>query len=226
VGISAAGEESMSYKAVVFDMDGTLLDTLEDLANAMNRVLAKRGFPVHPVNAFRYFVGSGARELVRRVLPENTAGEERTACLADFLHEYENGWNVQTKLYEGMAELLDALTRMGLPMAVLTNKPQDFAVLCMRHYLSAWKFAVTLGQGPAVPPKPDPAGPNQIIASLGVRAGEILYLGDTDVDMRTAVGAGMFPVGVLWGFRDREELLAAGAAALIAHPLGLLDLLA
>lgn len=217
----------MNYKAVVFDMDGTLLDTLEDLANAMNRVLAKRGFPVHPVNAYRHFVGSGARELVRRVLPATRAGDDaREACLAEFLHEYEMGWNDRTRLYAGMTELLDALTRRGLPMAVLTNKPQDFAELCMRHYLSAWNFAVVLGQGPEMPPKPDSAGPRKIIASLGVSAADIVYMGDTDVDMRTAVNAGMFPVGVLWGFRDRDELLAAGAKALIAHPLGLLDLLA
>lgn len=218
----------MRFKAVIFDMDGTLLDTLDDLANAMNTVLAKHGFPIHPVQAYRHFVGSGALELVRRVLPEGMRGDEkaRTMCRDEFLRAYEAGWKIKTRLYDGMAELLDALTGQGLLMAVLTNKPEDFAELCMQHYLSAWNFAVIVGQVPGVPAKPDPAGPRRIMDHLGIRAHEILYLGDTDVDMRTAVGAGMFPVGVLWGFRDRQELLAAGAAALIARPEELLGLLA
>ena len=214
----------MKYKAVVFDMDGTLLDTLEDLADAMNRVLEARGLPVHPVDAYRFFVGSGARNLVLRTLPADRQ-DLAAACLQDFLKEYEANWKVKTRLYVGVAELLDALTSRGIPMAVLTNKPQEFAELCMKAFLSAWDFALTLGQMPGVPVKPDPAGPRQVIRHLGVAPEEILYLGDTDVDMRTAVGAGMYPVGVTWGFRPAGELIAAGAATLIAHPLELLALL-
>ena len=214
----------MKYKAVVFDMDGTLLDTLEDLADAMNRVLAARGLPVHPVDAYRLFVGSGAKNLVLRTLPQDRA-DMAPGCLQDFLREYESNWQVKTRLYDGVAELLDALNARRIPMAVLTNKPQEFAELCMGAFLSDWDFALTLGQMPGVPVKPDPAGPRQVIRRLGVDPAEILYLGDTDVDMQTATGAGMFPVGVTWGFRSEEELRASGAAAILHHPLELLRLL-
>ncbi|KAF5045417.1 N-acetylmuramic acid 6-phosphate phosphatase [anaerobic digester metagenome] len=214
----------MKYKAVVFDMDGTLLDTLEDLADAMNRVLEARGLPVHPVDAYRFFVGSGARNLVLRTLPADRQ-DLAAECLQGFLKEYEANWRVKTRLYDGVAELLDALTARGIPMAVLTNKPQEFAELCMQAFLPAWDFALTLGQMPGVPVKPDPAGPRQVIRHLGVAPEEILYLGDTDVDMRTAVGAGMYPVGVTWGFRPEDELRASGAAVIIDHPMELLDLL-
>lgn len=214
----------MNYKAVVFDMDGTLLDTLEDLADAMNRVLAARGLPVHPVDAYRIFVGSGARNLVLRALPQDRA-DLAPGCLEDFLREYESNWQVKTRLYDGVADLLDALQARGLPMAVLTNKPQDFAELCMGAFLHAWPFSLTMGQMPGVPVKPDPAGPRQVIRHLGVEPREILYLGDTDVDMLTAVNAGMFPVGVTWGFRSEEELKASGAATILHHPMELLRLL-
>ena len=207
-------------------MDGTLLDTLADLGDAMNRVLAQRGLATHPVDAYRQFVGSGANRLVARALPAHEQGEEMiTQCLQAFLREYEAGWRIKTGLYEGMAELLDALTARKIPMAVLTNKPQAFAELCMREFLSRWDFALIVGQMPGVPVKPDPTGPRQVIGTLGVQPEEILYLGDTDVDMFTAVNAGMFPVGVLWGFRPERELLESGAAATLAHPMDLLRFL-
>jgi phosphoglycolate phosphatase len=216
----------MKYKAVVFDMDGTLLDTLADLGDAMNRVLEQYGFATHPVDAYRHFVGSGANRLVARALPANAQDEDMKAkCLQAFLREYEAGWQIKTCLYEGVPELLDALTARNIPMAVLTNKPQAFAELCMKEFLSRWDFALTVGQMPGVPVKPDPAGPRQVIRHLGVQPDEILYLGDTDVDMFTAVNAGMHPVGVLWGFRPESELLESGAAATLTHPMELLRFL-
>ncbi len=213
----------MKYKAVIFDLDGTLLDTLEDLADSLNRVLQHKGFPTHPTEAFRYFVGNGAAMLVSRALPPERRDDELTAdCLEAFRKEYNCNWNVKTKPYNGVSELLDALTAKNIEMAVLTNKPQHFAELCIQEFLSVWKFAMILGQRDGVPMKPDPAGPQEIVKYLDIPPQEFLYLGDSDVDMRTAVHANMFPVGAMWGFRSERELRESGAVEVISRPTELL----
>ena len=216
----------MKYKAVIFDLDGTLLDTLEDLADSVNRVLQDKGLPTHPTEAFRYFVGNGVAMLVSRALPPEKRNDELTAdCLEAFRREYNRNWNMKTKPYNGVSELLDALTAKHIEMAVLTNKPQHFAELCIQEFFSGWKFAVILGQRDGVSMKPDPAGPREIIRCLGIPSQEFLYLGDSDVDMRTAVNANMVPIGAMWGFRSEKELREAGAIEVIARPMELLKFL-
>lgn len=216
----------MKYKAVIFDLDGTLLDTLEDLADSMNRVLQDRRLPTHPTEAFRYFVGNGAAMLVSRALPPEKRDDELTAdCLEAFRREYNRNWNMKTKPYNGVSELLDALTAKHIEMAVLTNKPQHFAELCIQEFLSGWNFAVILGQRDGVSMKPDPAGPREIVRCLDIPSGEFLYLGDSDVDMETAVNANMLPIGAMWGFRSQKELREAGAVEVIARPMELLEFL-
>ena len=217
----------MQYKAIVFDMDGTLLNTLDDLADSMNRALVRLDVPTHPVAAYRDFVGSGVRTLVQRVLPQDLRADtaKNKACLQAFVEEYQAGWNIKTKLYAGISELLDTLIAKKLPMAVLTNKPQDFAEHCMREFLSAWTFAATMGQDLDGPVKPDPVFSRALLTKLDLAPQEVLYLGDTDVDMQTAVNAGMYALGVLWGFRPKTELVAAGAAATISHPREVLKFL-
>ena len=213
----------IQFKAVVFDMDGTLLNTIDDLADSMNQVLQDRGCPLHPTEAYLTFVGSGAAKLVVRALPEGNRDEETiNECLAAFRAEYNQRWNNKTTLYEGIPELLDALTRMQIPMCVLTNKPQNFAELCVRHFLGDWTFALVIGQREGIPVKPDPSGPREIVESLNIQPEEFLYLGDTNVDMTTALNGGMFPVGVLWGFRSEQELRESGAAKIIAKPMEVL----
>jgi phosphoglycolate phosphatase len=218
---------SMRKKAVLFDLDGTLLDTLEDLCDSVNRVLAARGFPTHPLDAYRYYVGDGAATLFRRVLPEDQNGEDMVQrCLRDFREDYGQNWNVKSRPYPGIEPLLDALTDRGVQMTVLSNKPHETTRKCIDGLLPRWRFAPVLGQREGVPKKPDPAGALEITRILDLQPEEFLYLGDTGTDMRTATAAGMFPVGALWGFRTEEELTETGALALLKEPLELLGHLA
>ena len=197
----------MEFKAVVFDLDGTLLDTLEDLADSLNRVLRDKGLPTHPTEAFRYFVGNGAATLVARALSSGKQNDELAAdCLKEFLKEYNRNWKTKTRPYNGVSELLDALTEKQIEMTVLTNKPQHFAELCIQEFLSDWKFTVVIGERDGFPLKPDPAGPREISRCLDIPPQKFLYLGDSNADMKTAVSANMFPVGALWGFRSEKEL--------------------
>ena len=216
----------MRFKAVCFDLDGTLLDSLTDLADCTNSLLLKRGFPEHPVDAYRYFVGDGAKMLMTRVLPEEVRNESIIEeCRQDFETAYRKCWDQQTLPYKDIPELLDALNDRQLKLTVLSNKPNEFTLLMVEKLLADWKFEMVLGQRQGVPRKPDPAGMLEICQKLGIPADKFLYLGDTATDMKTAVAAGCFPVGVLWGFRTEEELRDNGASAIVKTPLDVLDLL-
>jgi phosphoglycolate phosphatase len=216
----------MNFDAILFDLDGTLLDTLADVAWAANRVLADCGYPTHPVDAYRNYIGSGVRRLYERILPDGRRDEAAVArCVEAFQQAYAGHWNVQTRPYDGVPELLDGLTARGLRMAVLSNKPEAFSRRCVDEYLSGWRFEVVLGQREGIPPKPDPAGAREVVERLGVAAERFLYVGDTATDMQTALAAGMYPVGVAWGFRPVEELRAAGAARIVDRPADLVELL-
>jgi len=216
----------MKCRAVLFDLDGTLLDTLADIANAANSVLEHLGFPTHDVEAYRAFVGEGLKALYGRVLPAARREPELIIqCTEAFRAAYEQHWNRHTKPYDGIPELLDALEARRLKMAVLSNKPDRFAKLCVDEYFPELQFEVVLGQGEKVPAKPDPSGARQVAQQIGLPPEAILYLGDTGTDIETARTARMHPVGAKWGFRPAEELQAAGAIALIEHPMQLLDVL-
>lgn len=211
-------------KAVLFDLDGTLLDTLRDIADSCNAALARHQFPPHPLADYRYFIGDGVPVLVKRTVPPGThSAETLTSVAVAYREEYQRRWNATTTLYPGIADLLDELTRRGIPMAVLSNKPDEFTRRCVTEFLSRWSFAMVLGASPAFPTKPDPASARHISRSMQVAVEDFVYLGDTATDMQTAVAAGMFPVGVLWGFRPAEELQTSGARRLIAHPRELLE---
>jgi len=214
----------MAIRGVIFDLDGTLLDTLADIACAMNRVLAGRGLAEYPLTDYRWFVGDGAEVLVRRTLSGHAAGEEMISqCLAEFKSAYSASWNVLTKPYPGIPALLDALEKKGMGMAVLSNKPHELTVRCVGAFLPRWRFAAVLGEQPGRLRKPDPAGALEAARLLHVPPRDIVYLGDTATDMQTAIAAGMMPVGALWGFRPAAELLESGARHLIETPSGLMD---
>lgn len=211
-------------RAVIFDMDGTLLYTLDDIGSAGNRTLAANGFPEHPIQAYKMFIGSGARTLMVRALPEAVRGDSDLVdkLLEEFLKDYGTAWNVLSGPYPGVDSLLDELSARRIPMAILTNKPHDAALKCAEELLGKWCFDVIQGQEKGLPVKPDPTGALRIAGQLNVRPEEILYVGDSAVDMETARAAGMLAAGVLWGYRSREELVGAGAEQLVEEPMELL----
>ncbi len=211
--------------AVVFALDGTLLDSLRDIADTVNQVLDERQFPVHPLERFRYLVGDGVVTLFERALPATASRDQwLQPCVARFHEGYDRHWNQHTKPYDGIVELIAELHARRVPLAVLSNKPHPFTVKCVAEYFAADDFVAVLGQRDGVPRKPDPAGAGEIAARLQVPAAHCAYVGDSLVDMQTAVRATMLPVGCLWGFRERDELIAHGAQRLIARPAELLEL--
>ncbi len=213
-------------KAVLFDLDGTLLDTLTDLADSMNAVLARLGHPTHPRDAYRYFVGDGLEILAKRVLPEADCHQPMIQrCAEEMRTEYQRRWADKTQPYEGIAELLDSLSDRGLRLTILSNKPDDSTKLMVNHFLPDWQWSQVRGARPQTPKKPDPSGALAIAGQLNLAPQQFLYLGDTNTDMQTATAAGMYPVGALWGFRTRTELEESGAKAILHHPLDLLKLI-
>ena len=223
---SAASHGPVQARAIIFDLDGTLLDTLADLADAGNAVLASLGLPQHPQDAYRYFVGLGIEELVRRMLPKDRCDDELVARTVGLTSaEYKRRWKDKTRPYEGIGEMLAGLARRGLPLCVLSNKPQVYTDLTVDEFFPDRPFVFVRGARPEVPNKPHPAGALALAKELGVAPGSIIFVGDTATDMKTARGAGMLPVGVLWGFRDEAELRDNGARRIIARPDELLALL-
>jgi phosphoglycolate phosphatase len=215
-----------AFEAVLFDLDGTLLNTLEDLADSMNETLAALGLPQHPVEAYRRFVGDGVETLVQRAAPAARRDTGlRAELLAGLREQYAHRWSDKSRPYPGIPELLGALDARGVVKAVFSNKPHEFTLLCVSELLREWRFDAVYGLLNGIPSKPDPTGALRIADELTVPPSGFLYLGDTDTDMKTAIAAGMYPAGALWGFRSADELLAAGARSLVAHPLEVLALL-
>ena len=218
---------TQTYKGVVFDLDGTLIDSLVEIATATNQILKEAGHPTHEVEAYKYFAGYGARVLIERAAPpEITADAKKLNSLLDrFLVLYHHLTGTIARPYDGIPEMLTGLTERGLRLFVLTNKPHESAGECVQDLMPEWTFDQVIGARDGIPTKPHPAGALEILETTGIKGEEMLYLGDTSVDMETAIGAGMVPVGVLWGFRERKELEESGAQHLISHPMDLMKLL-
>ncbi len=213
----------MKYSAILFDLDGTLLDTLEDLAGAVNQGLSLLGFPRHKLESYKYFVGSGREEMAFRSLPENERQPTTLKRLVDLIDGYYlEHWADHTRPYPGIPDLLDELTARRIKLSILSNKPQIFTDLMVTQLLSKWRFSAVVGARPGVPKKPNPSAALNIAEKLKLDPRELVYLGDSDIDMQTAAACGMLAVGALWGFRTAEELKASGADSLINHPVDLL----
>ena len=216
----------MTFKAVIFDLDGTLLDTLQDLLNTLNTVLDRHHYPMHTIEECQYLVGQGMSELIRKALPEGVGTPETiNRLLPEFLTHYADNWNVHSRPYPGIKTLLDMIKKQGLKMAILSNKADHFTRLCAEELLKEWTFDVVMGHHREIAHKPDPEGALLVARMLGEDPSSILYIGDSGIDMLTATRAGMFPLGALWGFRPESELLEYGAKVLVRHPDEIVNML-
>jgi phosphoglycolate phosphatase len=213
-------------KAVIFDLDGTLLDTIEDITAASNRVYEPRGLGTFSNDEMKTLVGEGAEELIRKVFAWRGRPAPDVAVIAeiliDYRREYQSCWPDHSRPYPGVIDLLAGLARRGVKTAVLSNKSDIYTSRMTDALLPGHRFGVVRGARPGVPLKPDPAPALAIAAELGVAPPACAFVGDTNVDMSTARSAGMLAVGALWGFRTADELTRNGASALIASPLELL----
>lgn len=216
----------MNIKAVIFDLDGTLVDSVQDIADAMNKMLANNNFPQHDVAAYKLFVGNGIRKLVERALPETKQNNETLQhCFNEMMDIYRSNFVEKSTLYVGIAEMLDGLAARNIKMAILSNKADEFVSKVVEVLLPNWKFESVMGLTSEADKKPNPKFALQIAQQMGFHSSETVFMGDSSVDMQTAINAKMIPVGVLWGFRTKEEILAHGAKYVLEKPEDFLKLL-
>jgi phosphoglycolate phosphatase len=216
--------ETNRCRAVMFDLDGTLADTLAAIADAANHALSQVGRPPHPVNAYRQLAGQGLHWLMEHALgPDHLHLVEPAMALHQ--EHYREHADLTTRAYDGVPAMVSTLVDRDLTLAVLSNKPHEAVAPCVRHILPDTPFAAMQGVEPGGPLKPDPASALAIARHLGIESRQWVYVGDTRVDMLTGNAAGMYTVGVTWGFRDETELRNSGARAIIHHPEELLPLL-
>lgn len=194
-------------KLVIFDLDGTLLNTIADLADSTNIALAKNGFPTHPVEAYRFFVGNGINKLFERALPEGKKSEDNILRIRkDFLDYYSLHHSDKSTPYPGITELLQELNRQHIQLAVASNKYDEATKELIPYYFPHIPFIAIFGQREKIAPKPDPTIIHDILAIAEITKEDVLYVGDSGVDMQTAINAGITSCGVTWGFRPRTEL--------------------
>lgn len=213
--------------AIIFDLDGTLLNTLEDLATSMNVVLKRHQYKTYPINRYKIFIGEGIVKLAERSLAQQINNKVNVYDIVqEFVNEYENRLFDSTKTYNGIPLLLDKVTKLNIPMAILSNKRDYLTQKLAKKYFSKWPFKIISGAIDGIPKKPDPTLAIQIVDKLNVPAEECLVIGDTPADMEAALKAGMFPVGVLWGFRNKTVLSKAGAKILCKNPKEVFEFIA
>ena len=224
--MSCGRKKCADIRAVIFDLDGTLLDTLDDIAAAANRVLTARGLPGHNPQVYRGFVGDGSEMLMTRALPPARRSKKMIReCFEAFLEDYSRNWHQATRPYAGIDDLLTRLQDRSIRLAVVTNKPHQFTRQMMEHYFAGRRFQPILGQRDGIPKKPHPQQALAAAAAMKVSPRACIFLGDSNVDMQTARRAGMLPVGAGWGFRPVAELMDAGALAVIESPGALLHMI-
>lgn len=205
-------------KGIIFDLDGTVLSTLEDIQDSLNAVLERNGFSSRDYDQVRMGIGNGSRVLIRKSLPENTDEETIDRVAKEFVEEYVQHYNVKSRPYEGIKELLSKLQQKGIKMAINSNKPDRITQMIISESFPEISFVEVIGQKEGVPRKPDPITAEATIESMGLNKEEILYIGDSETDIKTARNAGLASVGCLWGFRDLKTLQESGAEHIVSRP--------
>jgi len=213
----------MQYKAAIFDLDGTLIDSLADLADSANEMLTSYGYPTHDIDKYRYFVGNGSRKLIERCLPADKAADSAFVdeALAKYKECYDRNLTHKTACYDGIMDMLQTLQARNIPLGICTNKHQSAADIIVAKLFPKDMFVSVIGDCKDLPRKPDPKKVLLIADKMGVKPEEVAYFGDTSVDMDTGNNAGMLPIGVTWGFRPKEELVEHGAKILLDTPMEL-----
>ncbi len=214
-------------RGIFFDLDGTLLDSLADIGDSMNRVLRNHGYPTHEVQRYKSFVGNGMASLVRRALPpgENLTEEKIHQMIEEMKGIFAENWNNKSTLYPGIDKMLTALEKDGVFLGILSNKPQEFTRTTVQYFFSQWDFQEVQGYDPRVYPlKPDPTALLSLMEKWDCKMEEVLYVGDSDVDMEVAKNAGVKGVGVSWGFRGAKELIESGADVVVDRPEEILEI--
>lgn len=211
-------------KTVIFDLDGTLLDSIEDIASSMNKVLESLQLPTHKIEDYKHFVGGGVDILVENAL-NNQSKEIKDEVIKRFKIEYDGKLHSKTLPYDGIYELLDELKKLDINLAVLSNKPHEFTVSYVNHFFKNYNFKEIHGQKKDVPKKPDPKAALNIVKCLDSSCENTYFIGDTKIDMQTAKSANMTAIGVLWGFRDEKELRDFGADFIVSNPLEILKII-
>ncbi|MDO5969650.1 HAD family hydrolase [Flavivirga aquimarina] len=215
----------MTYKAIIFDLDGTLVNSIEDLGDSMNLVLDNFGYPTHNYKAYNHFVGSGIKNLVIKALPETHKTHDIVnTCFNAMMDVYSNNCTVKTKPYDGILELLNQLKSQKLKLSVLSNKSDILTKKVVSSLLPNY-FHPVFGLTKEVNKKPNPIKALEISETLNIKPENIIFVGDTNIDIQTAKNANMLAVGVTWGFRDKKELIESGAKYILNHPTDLLDIL-
>lgn len=211
----------MSYKAVLFDMDGTLLDTLEDLCDSTNHALAQMGYPLRGIEEIRRFIGNGAEKQIRRAVPEGTSEGKIMETLAAFRAYYQDHCQIKTKVYDGLLDVLSELKEKGVKMAVVSNKPDAAVKKLSREYFGD-RLDYAIGPSDGVRCKPYPDMAEEALKALGVEKKDAVFVGDSEVDVQTGLNAGLDVIAVSWGFRSRQVVIEAGAK-MIADDAGELE---
>ena len=210
--------------AILFDLDGTLLNTLDDLTDSVNAALSAGGYPPRGTDEVRGFIGNGISKLIERAVPPGTSKEAQRLALGHFREYYGKNMQAKTRPYDGVIEMLQAVASRGIRMAVVSNKPDSEVRPLVQEIFGRW-ISYSHGDLEGLPPKPAPDGALRMLKALGVPADQTFFVGDSDIDIETAHAAGLFSVGCSWGFRSRETLEKAGADAIIEAPAQLLALL-